>query len=180
MECLKILLLSLVSTVTYGILHDQVTARLCVEYFTIGHPPIFYTQNATLLAFGWGILATWWMGLLLGLPLALTAALGSRPKLTAGRLVRPLVISMCCVALIATGAGMIGFLAAKKGMFQQGVPLAVPPEKHALFLADAWAHGAAYAAGALAGIILWTWAGKKRDQLQRQLHSNSLLTDSLK
>jgi hypothetical protein len=36
-------------------------------------------------------------------------------------------------------------------------PLAhrVPPEKHAAFLADAFAHGAAYAAGFLGGVILW-------------------------
>lgn len=45
MEPLKIILLCLVSAVGYGILHDQVTARICVEYFTIGHPMLFPTTS---------------------------------------------------------------------------------------------------------------------------------------
>jgi hypothetical protein len=28
---------------------------VCVEYFTIGHQPIFHTDDPTLLAFGWGV-----------------------------------------------------------------------------------------------------------------------------
>ena len=40
-ESLKIVVLCIVAAIVYGILHDQVTARVCVEYFTIGHPPIF-------------------------------------------------------------------------------------------------------------------------------------------
>jgi hypothetical protein len=58
-EALKIILLCVLSAITYGILHDQVTARICVEYFTIGHPPMFATDSPTFLALGWGILATW-------------------------------------------------------------------------------------------------------------------------
>jgi len=58
-ESLKIILLSIAAVILYGIVHDQVTARMCVEYFTIGHPPIFGTDDPTLLGVGWGILATW-------------------------------------------------------------------------------------------------------------------------
>jgi hypothetical protein len=58
-ESLKIILLCIVAAIVYGILHDQVTARVCVEYFTIGHPPIFHTDDPTLLALGWGVIATW-------------------------------------------------------------------------------------------------------------------------
>jgi hypothetical protein len=67
METVKIVLLCILSAIIFGILHDQVTARACVEYFTIGHPPIFDTDSPTLLAFGWGIIATWWVGLILGI-----------------------------------------------------------------------------------------------------------------
>jgi hypothetical protein len=35
MESLKIVLLCVGAAVTYGVLHDQVTARVCVEYFPI-------------------------------------------------------------------------------------------------------------------------------------------------
>ena len=56
-EWLKIIGLGVVGAVAYGIAHDNVTARVCVEYFTIGHVPIFGTENPTLLALGWGVLA---------------------------------------------------------------------------------------------------------------------------
>jgi hypothetical protein len=169
-ESLKILLLSVVAAVAYGILHDQVTARVCVEYFTIGHPPVFATQDPTALALGWGVIATWWMGVLLGLPLALTAAFGSRPKLTARALLKPMGVVMGCVAVLALIAGVIGYGAARMGLVRLAGPLAerVPPEKHAAFLADAWAHTASYGGGFLAGMVLWTWAGRRRDRLQRQ------------
>lgn len=36
MKAIAIVLLCIASAVVYGILHDQITARLCVEYFTIG------------------------------------------------------------------------------------------------------------------------------------------------
>jgi hypothetical protein len=58
METVKIVLLCIGSAVLFGIVHDQVTARLCVEYFTIGHPKVFGTESPTLLAFGWGVIAT--------------------------------------------------------------------------------------------------------------------------
>jgi hypothetical protein len=35
-QCLKIIMLCLLAAIAYGILHDQVTARVRVEYFTIG------------------------------------------------------------------------------------------------------------------------------------------------
>ena len=41
MKSVEIILLCVVSAVIYGVCHDQVTARVCVEYFTVGHPPIF-------------------------------------------------------------------------------------------------------------------------------------------
>ncbi len=73
MESFRIVLMCVVAAVAYGIVHDQVTARVCVEYFTVGHPPIFGTNDPTLLGIGWGILATWWVGILLGVPLAIAA-----------------------------------------------------------------------------------------------------------
>ena len=88
MEWLKIILLCILAAVVYGILHDQVTARVCVEYFTIGHPPVFYTDDPTLLAFGWGVIATWWTGAdLLAVPAVLVSRLGSWPKFNAADLI---------------------------------------------------------------------------------------------
>ncbi len=80
MKAVAIVLLCIAMAILYGIVHDQVTARVCVEYFTIGHPPVFDTDDTTLLALGWGVIATWWVGLGLGIPLAIAARAGSMPK----------------------------------------------------------------------------------------------------
>jgi hypothetical protein len=78
MRWIAITLLSVAMCVVYGIVHDQVTARICVECFTVFHPPVFQTNDPTLLAFGWGTIATWWVGVLLGIPLATATRLGIR------------------------------------------------------------------------------------------------------
>jgi hypothetical protein len=39
-EHLKIILACVAAAIIYGILHDQITARVCVEYFTVFHPPV--------------------------------------------------------------------------------------------------------------------------------------------
>lgn len=92
MQAFAIVALCLVASVVYGVLHDQVTARVCVEYFTIGHPPIFRTESPTLLGLGWGIIATWWVGVGLGIPLAIAARVGGRPKRDAKSLVQPVLV----------------------------------------------------------------------------------------
>jgi hypothetical protein len=88
MQAISIVGLCIASAVVYGILHDQVTARVCLEYFTIGHPPVFATDSPTLLGLGWGIIATWWVGLFLGVPLAIAARAGRRPKRDVSSLMR--------------------------------------------------------------------------------------------
>ncbi len=164
MESLKIVLVSILAAVCYGIVQDQVTARVCVEYFTVGHPPIFRTDDPTALACGWGVIASWWAGFLMGVPLALFARCGSRPKVTARRLLKPVAVLLSCVGLMAFLSGVVGFASASAGWVSLEEPMAlrVPPEKHAAFLADAFAHEAAYDAGFGGGVVLWAWTWMRR------------------
>jgi hypothetical protein len=172
MEALKIVLCCVLAAVTYGICHDQVTARICVEYFTIGHPPIFSgTQDPTILAFGWGVLATWWVGLLLGLPLAVVARVGSRPKLAMRQMVRPIAVLMAIVATSSLIAGVTGYFTAQAGSVWLTDPMAkrVPQDRHVLFLADLWAHSAGYGVGFFGGLVTcgWAWWSRGRDERER-------------
>ena len=114
MQFLFIVAFCVVAAITYGILHDQVTARVCVDYFTIGHSPIFGTDDPTLLGLAWGFWATWWVGVMLGIPLATVARIGKRPKLSAPDLVRPLALLMAVSAASALIAGIAGMALAKK------------------------------------------------------------------
>src|SRR5882724_11791197 len=115
MQFLLIVILTIASAVCYGIVHDQVTARVCVEYFTIGHPPVFNTDSPTLLALGWGVIATWWVGLLLGIPAALVSRLGSWPKYTAARLMRSVCCLMVLMGFASLVAGLAGYFVASAG-----------------------------------------------------------------
>jgi hypothetical protein len=143
-QFLLIVILTIASAVIYGIIHDQFTARICVEYFTIGHPPVFQTESPTLLALGWGVIAIWWVGLLLGIPLAIAARAGGRPKRSAASLIPPITILLLAMAVLAAIAGVIGYVLARNSAVVLLEPLAfmVPAEKHVRFLTDLWAHSA--------------------------------------
>jgi len=159
MQWLKIVALCILAAVVYGIVHDQVTARVCVEYFTIGHPPVFRTESPTLLAIGWGVFATWWVGLILGVAAALVCRIGSWPKFDAADLFRPIAILTIVMGCVSLATGIAGYFLASAGRVWLDEPLAtlVPPEKHLAFLADLWAHSAAYTVGFLGGGVLCAW-----------------------
>jgi len=164
MKSLSIIGMSILACVIYGILHDQITARLCVEYFTIFHAPVFGTDDPTLLGIGWGILAAWWVGLILGVPLAIVARGGKLPKRVPAELVRPMTTLMAVAASVATIAGIVGFIAASKGWIWMAEPWAsrIPPERHVLFLTDLWAHNASYGVGFIGGLVIiaLVWRGR--------------------
>lgn len=169
MEALKIIATFVGAAIVYGIVHDQITARVCVEYFTIGHPPVFNTESPTLLAFGWGTIATWWAGLLCGLPAALLARFGSGAKLTAVDFRRPIVVLFGVMAVCSLVAGVSGYYAATDGrlrLLDDSIAVQLSPERRILFLADLCAHQAAYGIGFLGGIVICFWIVFRRFKLE--------------
>ena len=155
-QAAAIVLLCVLAAILYGIVHDQITARVCVEYFTIGHPRVFATDDPTLLGIGWGVLATWWVGLLLGVALAVAARAGSRPKLVPSQLVRPMAMMLVIVGALALFAGLAGHWLAERGRVRLLEPLAsrVPLQKHVALVTALWAHSASYVGGFVGGAVL--------------------------
>jgi hypothetical protein len=168
MEFLKIVLFSLLAAIAYGILHDQITAHLCVEYFTIAHPDIFHTTSPFLLALGWGVVATWWVGLPLGVLAAIAARVGSPPRLSLADL-RPLILGllvfMGACALIAGTAAAIGTAQGWLALPSQW-NLYIPRAKWVAFNADAYAHLASYASGIVGGLALIVYILVRRLRLR--------------
>jgi len=167
LDLAKIIGLCIAMSVLYGVVHDQITARLCIEYFTVGHPPLVKTSSPTLLALCWGVVASWWVGLILGVPLAFICLHGSRPKLRAAQLLRPILLLLLLMAAASLVFGAIGYYRAKAGHMWLRPPLAtrIPPEKHDLYLADLWAHAAAYCIGFFGGVVIWFSAWSRRRRL---------------
>jgi hypothetical protein len=167
MHSIGIVFLCIISAVIYGVVHDQITVRVCIEYFTIGHPPVFHTDSPTLLGLGWGVIATWWAGFLLGVPLAIAARAGRRPKRSVRSLLRPVGSLLLVMAACAALAGVVGYTLGRGGAVMLVDPIAasVPRDRHVPFLADLWAHSASYFVGFVGGIVVivsvWRSRGDK-------------------
>ncbi len=176
MDSLKIVLFCIVAACVYGVLHDQITVRISLEYFTIGHPVIFSGVLApSSLALAWGIIATWWVGLILGTLIALSAQAGNRPKLPFRSVVRPVFTLLCIMAVVALFAGIIGYWLANSGSISLWPRMAarIPSDRHVAFLTVLWIHNASYLAGFLGGAILCTQLYRRRTRVV----SNSIKTE---
>jgi hypothetical protein len=170
---LRIVLLCGLGMVGYGVLQDQISARLSPEYFTIGHAPVPGLSHPTLVGIAWGFLGGFPGGIALGIPLALAATLGPLPPLTARMLARPLLIMLAITALGTLIAGASGAYNATVVNIAIGEPWAtfIPRERHWHFFVVACAHFGTYLAAGMAGLGLFLWLIWQRRQLAHQLSS---------
>ena len=168
MNAVRIVILSVLAAIFYGVVHDQITARICVEYFTIGHPSILnHTHSPTLLGLGWGIIATWWVGLFFGVPLAMIAQSGRlRRKISWFELIKPVAALLAIMAIVAFTAGAVAYRQADRGVISLQGELSdkVPFEVQTRFIAVMAAHIASYAAGFVGGLVLcgYVWVRRWR------------------
>lgn len=167
MEALKIGFGCILAAVVYGIIHDQITARICLEYFTVFHPPVFPTDSPMLLGIGWGIISTWWAGAIVGVLLVIAARAGSRQPIPASRLVPWIIRLMVVMAISALVFGVIGYFWAPT---PRTIAMKVPVAMTRRFLGVWWAHNASYDSGFLGGIVLCAiiWLRRSRVSQVRQ------------
>lgn len=167
---LRIILFSTGCAVLYGIIHDQVTVHVCLEYFTVAHPSLLGIRDPTILGLAWGIVATWWVGLALGVLLALAARAGPRPKLMVRDVRRPVLLLMLTVGLTSVLAGLFGYALARTGgaYIQYYYVTHVSPARQPLFIADAWAHESAYTVSIIGSLLVCLWAPRRRGYLERE------------
>jgi hypothetical protein len=153
MEFLKIVLGCIAAAILYGIVHDQVTVRVCAEYFTVFHPKIIESDNVTLIALSWGVVATWWMGVGIGFALGLSARWGSWPRRTWVQLMPSVMLLLGVMAFCAVACGVYGYLG---GGLPIGIAEQLPAALYRRFAADWYAHMASYATGFFGGLGLCT------------------------
>lgn len=173
-EGLKIVGLCVAAAIVYGILHDLVTANLCVEYFSVFHPPIFHTNSPWLLALGWGVIATWWMGLFLGPLIAAASLTGELPKLGWRDLVVPIVRLLLTSYACALVAGLIGFFVVKRipSWIYTNYPRMnyahLGPQGQRYFMAALSAHYASYVVNGIGAFVVCALTIRRRMIMHRE------------
>ena len=155
MECVRIVVVCILCSTFYGIVHDLVTAHMCVQYFTVAHPWVFPSEEPVVMALIWGVLATWWVGLILGVLLALAARVGSRPGRTARQILPQVGALLKIMGLCALIAGLLGMTLSHLGFLQLTQKTdRIPPEIWDGFFFDAFAHLASYFVGLVGGLVV--------------------------
>lgn len=152
----RIILSSILIAIIYGILHDLITASLCVEYFTVGHPKIIKSESPIALAFLWGTIATWWVGLPMGILIACFSQLGKKPILSFREIIRLIIRLVMVMFSLAFVAGIIGYTLTELNVIYLVPRLAdqMNPSQHSKFLAAGWSHGASYLVGIIGTIFI--------------------------
>jgi hypothetical protein len=140
----------------YGVLHNQISARVSSEYFTIGHRTLIQSTSPTLMGIAWGINSTWWVGLILGVLLASAGRLGRWEKRTARSFVRPVLILFAACGAASLLSGFAGYRLVSSGTvpFLPEMSRVIPLERQPFYIAALWMHTASYTAAAMGGLIL--------------------------
>lgn len=151
-----IILLCMVSSILFGVLHNQISARVSLEYFTIGHRALIHSTSPTLMGIAWGVNSTWWVGLILGVMLASCGRIGHRNRRSPASLVKPLAILFAVCGTASIVMGVTGYELVKTGElpFLRGMADVISPPRQARYMAALWMHIASYTAAAMGGLIL--------------------------
>jgi hypothetical protein len=155
----RFIVLSVCAAAIYGIIHDEITAHLAPEYFTVAHPALIPTQSPFWLGLFWGVVATTPMALLLGWLLGAIAHSPNLPPEPMANLAKTLAVLFIAMAASAILAGFSAWIMANRygARFPDAWDAAVPSAHRPAFLAVWAAHIASYASSL---VIFSVWAGR--------------------
>ncbi len=170
-QTVLIISLCMLSAILYGIVHNQVTVRINLEYFTIGHRQIINSTSPTLLGIAWGIHPNWWVGIAMGVVLSLAGRAGKWPKRDVRSFIKPILILLLVSGISSATAGILGYKLANSGTLALYEPLSslVPAGGHASYISALWMHTASYTAGTMGGLILalFVFTGRIRSSVPK-------------
>lgn len=165
----KTVVASVLTAIGYGLIHDQITIRICPQYFTIWHPFLFNGEqnNLTLLALCWGVIATWWFGLFLALILGGLAVAGPRPLPPFRFVLRTICRILIWTAFGAALAGIAAWLTkAQAPTHVMGdVLYRLGPDFRRRFTIDLFIHNASYDVAPIAAIVYGLLLLKRRKDI---------------
>lgn len=167
LEPLRIVGTTTIAAVLYGVVHDQITARICLEYFTVTHPGLITfaeppeppePPGPMVIGLMWGVVATWWVGLIAGTLLVVACRVGRWPRLS-----NRWVLPRLGLVLLVTGglAGLAGAVMAMnpdanilEGVYTPDTVARIPEENR-----DGWdiclaVQTVSYLVGSVGGVAL--------------------------
>ncbi|CAN5351252.1 hypothetical protein BH09SUM1_BH09SUM1_19540 [soil metagenome] len=150
------------AAILYGIVHDMVTAHVCVEYFTLAHEKYIDSTSPVVVGLLFGVISTWWAGAALGILVGYAAARGEKPPLPVREVVRMLTWMLCILFSLAMLAGAVGYHVGGNVSDDDLIKFGIADERIARFWFDVWAHLASYGGGLAGGVILALVAYRKR------------------
>lgn len=160
-------LAAMVAAGLFGVVHDQISYTVSSEYYTRFKFLQFRVQCGALpyrfcvAQVGW--VATWWMGLLLGLLTGLPALFYRTARSMLRHLWFSLFLAMAVALLCALAGLAYGWWQTRNGVdMSQYAGWFVPQGLRDLrrFICVGYMHNAAYWGGALAVPLLWIWHGR--------------------
>ena len=156
MEFLKIVGFMILIAIGFGLVHDLVTAHICVEYFSIAHPPVIPGGPPVVYALVWGVIATWWMGLILGVLLGLSSRLVRVRQISLNWLIKPVLAMFSVLLVVAMLSGLAGYLSVKYNIFNISIssPQGISENIYPRYVFDSFAHGTSYFLGIVGGLVL--------------------------
>lgn len=152
MQFLKIVGMATLAAILYGVIQEEVATRISSLHFTLLHPQLLTANSLTLRALAWGVVSTWWVGLIVGVLLAVAARAGRETRIDSREVVRPIFVLL---AIMALGAFLGGYWQFRKGSIVDGN---ITPSDGARLFAVDMAHGISYIFGFLGGLALCVWA----------------------
>lgn len=178
MTSFKIILSTFLLAISYGIIHDLVTAHLCLEYFTKGHPKLIESESPILLACTWGFVATWWLALPMGLLISFFNQFGHYPPLGFTEIFHLLKNLALFMFLFVFLSGILGFLLSELNVIFLISDLSqqIHPSKHSKFLAAGFAHGSSYVSGIIGSLVICKLISSKRKNLQNLKNPATFVT----
>ena len=162
---------STIFAIIYGVLYDQITTRICLEYYMTGnHPRLINSDSPTLHGLIWGVITTWWVGLGLGIPTALVSQFGSWPSVSAQELFPALLFQFFIIPASSFLIGSSAYLYMRYSGFApqlnvMGSHLLQSPAVRQKWLTVGIANSAGYLVGLVNSIIIWCVIIHKRYQM---------------
>jgi hypothetical protein len=155
----------------YAMLQDQISVRMCPEYFTVAHPRIEGLTDPTLLGLAWGFLGAWWGGALIGAVAGFCSRLGHWPKLNPHQLLRPVACLLLFQAAVTAAAGWVAtFEVAVPGfMIVESLTSHIPEERHNACFIVSRMHQGTYLSAIAGGVILCGWILRRRWLLESKV-----------